>query len=98
MASGLDIARLSPNETLRERSNRFQQKPWWNNSKSGPGIAKQRLLQRYAFCNQAWSWGYFIYRTTYTSDEDLATTLAKLDRDSDAQFSASESEGVRIVK
>ncbi|KAL4921401.1 hypothetical protein BDW62DRAFT_174592 [Aspergillus aurantiobrunneus] len=69
-----------PTESLTQRRRRFRNKGWWDWNFEDPSDVNQKFLYLYAFDERAWPWGYFIYRTTYASDEDWAAALAKLDR------------------
>ncbi|KAA8650190.1 hypothetical protein EYZ11_010064 [Aspergillus tanneri] len=65
-----------PDESRRDREKRFKQKEWVGYT-SMPQFLKQYTFR---FRDQAWPWGYFIYRTTYASEEDWTAALAKLNR------------------
>ncbi|KAB8237521.1 uncharacterized protein BDW43DRAFT_321888 [Aspergillus alliaceus] len=70
----LSSSEFSPDQGKAKFYGRFKSQPWWNKTLSG------KFPKKSMHWSQGWPWGYFIYRTAYSSDEDWNQALAKLNR------------------
>ncbi|RAL10709.1 uncharacterized protein BO97DRAFT_406716 [Aspergillus homomorphus CBS 101889] len=60
-----------PEESPKDREKRFRQREWF--------MWLPSIIEQWAFRDRTWPWGYVVYRTTYSSQEDWHAALVKLD-------------------